>query len=176
MRSACSRSARPASAASRPSSCRQDFTFEEDEDDDVSMRWVEFNHHDLPQARPAKAGASPSARTIPTASSRPDVAWKVDVTETGIDWFDLDLGIEVDGEQRAAAAASARPVQAGTRGADARPRSTQFGDEPVYGTLPDGRLLPIPASRLKAMLEALYELFASRRIDDDGSCACAGPR
>ena len=46
-----------------------------------------------------------------------------------------------------------------------------FGDEPVFGTLPDGRLLPIPASRLKAMLEALYELFASRRIDDDGQAA-----
>ena len=42
------------------------------------------------------------------------------------------------------------------------------GDEPVYGTLPDGRLLPIPASRLKAMLEALYELFASRRIEKTG--------
>ena len=52
-----------------------------------------------------------------------------------------------------------------------------FGDEPVYGTLPDGRLLPIPASRLKAMLEALYELFASRRIDEDGACPpVAGPR
>jgi SNF2 family DNA or RNA helicase len=42
-----------------------------------------------------------------------------------------------------------------------------FGDEPVYGTLPDGRLLPIPASRLKAMLEALYDLFASGRVDGE---------
>ncbi|MEZ5824488.1 MAG: hypothetical protein R3C97_07020 [Geminicoccaceae bacterium] len=28
---------------------RQDFTFEEDDDDDVSVRWVEFNHIDLPK-------------------------------------------------------------------------------------------------------------------------------
>ena len=33
-----------------PENCRQDFTFEEDEDDDVSIRWVEFNHRILPQA------------------------------------------------------------------------------------------------------------------------------
>ena len=32
-----------------PEASRQDFTFEEDEDDDVSLRWVEFNHGDLPR-------------------------------------------------------------------------------------------------------------------------------
>ncbi|MEZ5824487.1 MAG: DEAD/DEAH box helicase [Geminicoccaceae bacterium] len=42
-----------------------------------------------------------------------------------------------------------------------------YGEEPVYGNLPDGRLLPIPAARLKAMLEALYEQFSSGRAPTD---------
>ncbi|MCB1834486.1 MAG: DEAD/DEAH box helicase, partial [Geminicoccaceae bacterium] len=42
-----------------------------------------------------------------------------------------------------------------------------YGEEPVYGNLPDGRLLPIPAARLKAMLEALYEQFSTGCAPDD---------
>ena len=82
-----------------PENCRQDFTFEEDEDDDVSMRWVEFNHQDLPKL--ARDGwritfgedypyQVVAARTTPGRSTS---------TISGIDWFDLDLGIEVDGER-----------------------------------------------------------------------------
>ena len=52
----------------------------------------------------------------------------------------------------------------------------EFGDQHVYGTLPDGRLLPIPAPRLKAMLEALYELFAAARLARTAACGCRGRR
>ena len=40
-------------------------------------------------------------------------------------------------------------------------------DEVIYGTLPDGRLVPIPAARLRAVLTALYELFATGRIEPE---------
>ena len=114
------------------------------------------------QARAAKAGASPSARTIPIRWSQADDAWKVDVNDSGIDWFDLDLGIEVDGERVALLPIlldlfERAPEELSPAALD------EFGEDHVFGTLPDGRLLPIPAARLKAMLEALYELFASRR-------------
>ena len=56
MLSVCSRSDRLVSADSRPENCRQDFTFEEDEDDDVAMRWVEFNHAGPAQVRLGTVG------------------------------------------------------------------------------------------------------------------------
>ena len=46
------------------------------------------------------------------------------------------------------------------------PELTSFGDDPIYGSLPDGRLLPIPASRLKGVVESLFELFAAGRVPD----------
>ncbi len=59
-----------------PEHCRQDFTFEEDEDDDVSMRWVEFNHQDLPKlarrrlAHHLRRGLSLPGRRRPTMPGR----------------------------------------------------------------------------------------------------------
>ncbi len=149
-----------------PENCRQDFTFEEDEDDDVSMRWVEFNHQDLPKL--ARDGWRITfGEDYPYQVVQAEDVWKVDVNDSGIDWFDLDLGIAVDGEtipllpilldlfERA-------PEELSPAALD------QLGEDHVFGTLPDGRLLPIPVLRLKAMVEALYELFASRRIREDG--------
>ena len=149
-----------------PEHCRQDFTFEEDDDDDVSMRWVQFNHGDLPKLARDNWKIS-FADDYPYQVVEPEDAWKADVVDTGIDWFELDLGIEVDGKRHPLLPVLLDLFERAPD--DMSPtRLEEFGDEPVYGTLPDGRLLPIPASRLKAMLEALFELFASRRIGADG--------
>jgi superfamily II DNA or RNA helicase len=148
-----------------PDICRQDLTFEEDEDNDVSMRWVEFNHRVLPQLV-EEGWRITFADDYPYQVVRPDGAWSADVTDTGVDWFELDLGIEVEGRRvpllpllldlfkRAPDEMTPAALEA-------------FGDEPVYGTLPDGRLLPIPASRLRGILEALYDLFAANRVDPE---------
>ncbi len=150
-----------------PEHCRQDFTFEEDEDDDVSLRWVEFNHNEIPrlegQGWHVTYASDYPFRVVQSAST-----WRVEITDTGMDWFDVNVGIEVDGDrvqllpllmdlfERA-------PDEMSPAALDA------FGDEPIYGSLPDGRLIPIAASRLKAMLAALYELFAEGGIDETGS-------
>ena len=111
-----------------PENCRQDFTFEEDEDDDVAMRWVEFNHADLPKL--ARRGLAHHVRRGLSLSRgrQADDAWKVDINDSGIDWFDLDLGIEVDGERvallpilldlfdRAPEELSLQPARRGRRG------------------------------------------------------------
>ncbi|HET6468594.1 MAG TPA: SNF2-related protein [Geminicoccaceae bacterium] len=148
-----------------PDHCRQDFTFEEDEDDDVSLRWVQFNHEELP-ALQKEGWRITFSDAYPYQVCPSTAAWQVEITESGIDWFDLDLGIEIDGSK-----VPLLPVLLDLfrRAPDEmNPAALEaFGDEPVYGTLPDGRLLPIPASRLKAMLEALYDLFASARIDPE---------
>ena len=127
-----------------PENCRQDFTFEEDEDDDdVSMRWVEFNHQELPKLR-REGWRITFGEDYPYQVVAADDAWKVDINDSGIDWFDLDLGIEVDGER-----VPLLPILLDLfeRAPDELTPSEldAFGDDHVFGTLPDGRLLPIPA-------------------------------
>ncbi|MDW8368990.1 MAG: DEAD/DEAH box helicase [Geminicoccaceae bacterium] len=146
-----------------PESCRQDFTFEEDEeDDDISMRWVEFNHKELPKLA-AEGWRITFAENYPYRVVQAEDDWRVEVTDSGIDWFDLDIGIVVDGEK-----ISLLPILLDLfkRAPEelAAGQLDSYGDEPVYGTLPDGRLVPIPASRLKAVLDAMHELFAGGRI------------
>ncbi len=148
-----------------PENCRQDFTFEEDEEDeDVSMRWVEFNHKDLPRLQ-AEGWRVSFAENYPYRVVQAEEDWRVEVTDTGIDWFDLDIGIRVGGERISLLPVlldlfGRAPEELGTGSLD------KFGDDPVYGALPDGRLVPIPASRLKAVLDALHELFAGGRIKE----------
>ena len=150
-----------------PENCRQDFTFEEDEDDDVAMRWVEFNHAELPRLA-GEGWRITFGEDYPYRVVAADDAWRVDINDSGIDWFDLDLGIEVEGERVALLPILLDLFDRSPE--DLTPgQLDEFSGDHVFGTLPDGRLLPIPAGRLKAMLEALYELFASRKIRDDGT-------
>ena len=81
-----------------PENCRQDFTFEEDENDDVSLMWVQFNHGDLPRLA-AEGWRVTFGEDYPYQVAQPQSAWKLEVNDSGIDWFDLSLGIEVDGER-----------------------------------------------------------------------------
>jgi superfamily II DNA or RNA helicase len=148
-----------------PETARQDFTFEEDEeDDDISMRWVEFNHRELPRLQ-AEGWKVSFSENYPYRVVQADEDWRVDVTDTGIDWFDLDIGINVGGERISLLPVlldlfRRAPEELGTA------QLESFGDDPVYGSLPDGRLVPIPASRLKAVLDALHELFAGGRVKE----------
>ena len=145
---------------------RQDFTFEEDDEGDLSLRWVEFNYKDLPRLRAAGWKVSISD-DYPFQVAEGAGGWSVEVIEGESDWFELSLGVEINGERVPLLPVLLdlfeRAPEVMTPGA-----LDDYGDDPVYGTLPDGRLLPIPAARLKAFLEALFEQFASRRLDPDG--------
>ncbi len=149
-----------------PEQLRQDFTFEEDDDDDVAVRWVEFNHIDVPKL---KAGGWRVVfdETYPFQVIDKPPAWDLELNDSGIDWFELDVGIELDGERIAILPVLLDLFQRSPE--DMTPTAlAAYGEEPVYGNLPDGRLLPIPAARLKAMLEALYEQFATGKLDAKG--------
>ena len=82
------------------------------------------------------------------------VEWRVELREEGTDWFDLDLGVIVDGER-----IPLRPilldVLAGLKGGLDGLRD----DDSVYHALPDGRVLALPGARVRPLLRALLELF-----------------
>ncbi len=145
---------------------RQDFTFEEDEEGDVSLRWVEFNDLEVPRLE-AEGWRITFAEDYPYRVARPAGAWSAEIVETGADWFDFDLGVEIDGER-----VPLLPILLELFARDPETMTPaaleELGEEPVYGSLPDGRLLPIPANRLRAIVEALYDIFETRKLDRQG--------
>src|SRR6185312_15233430 len=79
--------------------------------------------------------------------------------EARADWFDLSLGMDLDGERLdmlpvLIAALRARPE---LLTAKAQRESTKPGS--LYLQLDDGRLLPVPLARLQPMISILHELL-----------------
>jgi superfamily II DNA or RNA helicase len=79
---------------------------------------------------------------------------------SGIDWFELDLGIIIDGERvdlvPAVLSAITSPHFDFNRAVEPAKENRA-----IYLTLPDGRVLAVPTARLRPILAALRELFLS---------------
>ncbi len=79
---------------------------------------------------------------------------------SGIDWFEFDVGISVDGQRvnllpRIIDLLRAVPDDAGSEFFD----RDDDGEETLFITLDDGRLLPLPYAKIQPILTALHELF-----------------
>jgi superfamily II DNA or RNA helicase len=87
---------------------------------------------------------------------------------SGIDWFELALGMEVDGERIDLAPALidllSRPARL-ARVLETPPDQIAVSDKVVL-TLPDGRMLPLPLTLLRPILVSLLELFGDRPPSD----------
>ena len=99
--------------------------------------------------------------SFPIRLVRADGPVEADLRESsGVDWLELNLGVLVDGER-----VELTPVLLGLiteSGFDTSKLSIPIKDTvPIYITLADGRLLAIPAERIRRMIAALYELFSA---------------
>ena len=82
---------------------------------------------------------------------------------SGIDWFEFELGVMVEGER-----INLVPALIEALGAGALTRAESMADEaPLLLRLPDGRMLALPMERLRPILGPLLELF-------DGGFAAEG--
>ena len=88
-------------------------------------------------------------------------AWYAEIAETTNQWFDLELGIEVDGQKVPLLPILVEAIKQ----IPARERKERLANDHhvVYFRLPDGRLLPISATRLRPILATLTELFDDKR-------------
>jgi superfamily II DNA or RNA helicase len=100
-----------------------------------------------------------------------DIAF--DLTEgSGIDWFDLDLGVMVDGERinllpalhRLFAALPDGRLPSGLQSGALEAEDADIA--PMLLPLPDGRLLAMPMAQLSSILAPLLELFAGAEFDE----------
>ncbi len=102
------------------------------------------------------------APDFPVQLAQPDGDVDAQLREgSGIDWFELDLGVLVDGARMDLVPALVTLIARGESRAmiEAHP-----DDEPLLVPLPDGRLLQLPMERLRPTLLMLADLFAEGRL------------
>jgi SNF2 family DNA or RNA helicase len=114
-------------------------------------------YHDVPDLR-AAGWIVEIAPDFPVRLVRGDGDFAADLNEgSGIEWFELDLGVVVDGERVDILPAVLRLI-GGPAFDPAICDAEADGDLPVYLGLGDGRTLALPMARLGPIIAALYEL------------------
>jgi superfamily II DNA or RNA helicase len=127
-----------------------------------STAWPQFIGSDVPRLRSEgwQVELDDSFRFRPVEVGE----WTADVQEGGNDWFDLSLGVEIDGKRRNVlpillTAIRARPDLLGSE-APARGKGTRSrGEDSIVVVLEDGRIMPVPVARIRALLSVLHELI-----------------
>ncbi len=126
--------------------------------------WLRFLARDAPVLR-AEGWEVAVAPDFPVHVVRADGPLEARLDETtGIDWFDLDLGVVVDGERVDLTEPLVQLIA--TRRFDALLAGDPPEDDALsFVPLPDGRTLALPARRLWAIARALRELFDAGLVD-----------
>lgn len=136
--------------------------------------WIEFVVEDIHRLR-AGGWLVEIADDFPLRLVEPDGDISFEIQEhSGIDWFDLDLGVMVAGERISLVPAlldfiaTSGLATATELLRDASTLSDADDQElPLLLPLADGRLLAIPSSRLQPILAPLLELFAGAELNTE---------
>src|SRR5215218_1883736 len=130
--------------------------------------WLDILLDDIPDLR-AGGWTVEVAADFPIRLVEPEGGITGRIEEgSGIDWFELHLGVMVEGQPVDLVPALVRLIASGeaTELIAAEAEETE-DDAPLLLPLPDGRLLTLPARQIVPILAALVELFAGR-IGGDG--------
>ncbi|MFO1048168.1 MAG: DEAD/DEAH box helicase [Geminicoccaceae bacterium] len=132
--------------------------------DGLASDWWRFVHEGLPQLR--EAGWSIIVDTgFQHRVLDADADWDADLGQSGNAWFALDLGVMVEGERVSLLPVLAEALRRLTPGQEA----AELADAAVfYARLKDGRVLALPADRVRPMLATLVELFDAKALSADG--------
>ena len=129
--------------------------------------WSEFMLTDVPQLR-AEGWLVDVADDFPLRLVEPEGGLSFEIQErSGIDWFDLDLGVMVEGERVSLVPALLDYIaRSGTAWASDPEAPPDDGSLPLLLPLPDGRLLTVTLAQLQPILAPLLELFTGGEIDE----------
>lgn len=154
-----------------PLDCRHDLTLFLGNNGDHVDLWLEFLAADLPPLEDAGWQVE-TAADFPyrLAIADADSDFAAEIIEglgegpeggSGIDWFELHLGVSVDGERVDILPALILILQGLPPDGVAEMLEDDGADgETVYLKLPDQRILPLPFARVRPILRTLSEIFS----------------
>ncbi|NYZ11858.1 DEAD/DEAH box helicase [Azospirillum sp. RWY-5-1] len=127
---------------------------------DVAERWQDFMAVQAPALRAdgwvVEIGADFGARVV-----EPGGEVAVAVRDAGDGWFDLDVGVEIDGERRPLLPILAGLVERGGMSA------ARVIDGRAHVVLEDGSVLALPADRVERLLSVVEAMIdQARRVDN----------
>ncbi|WP_018262566.1 DEAD/DEAH box helicase [Methylobacterium sp. WSM2598] len=129
-----------------------------------TAQWADAQYWLLPRLR-EEGWEIETAADFPLRLMRADGAFDAEIREgSGIDWLELQLGVELDGERIDLVG----PILALLRrpGFDPAILDGPEGEKALVLPLPDGRMLALPPGRLRGILAAIAGLLIGR--DDEG--------
>ncbi|WP_375411016.1 SNF2-related protein [uncultured Bradyrhizobium sp.] len=131
----------------------RDFTFREAHD------WLDFLNHDAADLR-AEGFEIRIDDDFPYRLAGASGAFDAEFEDSGIDWFELALGVEIDGERRDLAPMLAALVSDPSFTPDVIKQLAEGGDS-LYVPLADGRHVALAADRFLPLVLALHSLKLS---------------
>jgi len=99
--------------------------------------------------------------------------WYADVTEGTNQWFDLELGVEIDGERHSLLPILVTLLREARFDFDAANEALLPEGGQLALRASDGRLIVLPAERVRAILGTLTELFGDGALGDGGALPLA---
>jgi superfamily II DNA or RNA helicase len=125
--------------------------------------WARFVHLELPRLRDAGWRIEIADR-FRFEIVKPSDGWDARFIENQNHWFDLDIGVTIQGERVALL-----PILVDALREDARRgRDKRAADEPFFARMPGGAYVMLPAERVARLLATLVELFDAQPLTSDG--------
>jgi superfamily II DNA or RNA helicase len=131
--------------------------------------WIDFVLHDVPALR-AEGWDVEIGADFPLRLAEPEGDVTISIDESsGIDWFDVELGVMVDGVRVNLVPVLRRLLADPDFMTLIDGHADSESDMPVLLPLQDGRLLNLPMTRLQPILAPLLELFQDTEDGDAAS-------
>lgn len=92
--------------------------------------------------------------------------WYSDIEESSYDWFNVELGVKIDGKTINVLPLIMQALKQFTD--DPALFAALPDDKKLFIRLPDNRLLPIPVARIRSMLSVLTELYDETALTEEG--------
>jgi len=133
--------------------------------DDEDFGWFDFLYHALPALRDAGLVIEVD-EDFPFRLIRGDGVFEIGLRDSsGFDWFELDLGVVIDGARVDLIEPICKLIASPFFDA-AGYQPFESDDEPIYLPLPDGRCLAMAAARLMPIIQAIHDLSCAQALFD----------
>ena len=125
----------------------------------ADLQWARFVHASVPRLRAEGWDVEVEPGVLPEIfeDAQP---WDAQIDSSDNRWFDVDLGITIDGERIALLPILISALQE-------TPLDALAPEAPVIGRLADGRLIVLPRERVARLVETLFELFDDEPLGDE---------